>query len=270
MHTNLLLLLSSVFFLPSFPSCLLHPAPSFCIQVTMPPEIHWPAIALRLLLTVIAGCALGIDRSRNGHPAGLRTTLLVTMAASIAMIQMNLLISTNGKPLNSYVVMDLMRLPLGILTGVGFIGAGAIVRKGDMVLGITTAATLWFATVVGLCLGGGQLILGSVATVLGYLALTWLRWFERRLEVYQPATLTLVTTESLNPAQLRERLEAARFRIRSLSVDHSPLHQRQRIRCEVRWPARTSAADLPSILQELQRTPGLIHFAWHALSTSSH
>jgi len=54
-------------------------------------------------------------------------------------------------------VMDLMRLPLGILTGVGFIGGGAIFKKGDLVTGVTTAATLWMVTVIGLCLGGGQL-----------------------------------------------------------------------------------------------------------------
>ena len=124
----------------------------------MPIELHWPAIAFRLFLTVIAGGLLGAERSKTGHIAGLRTTLLVTLAASIAMIQMNLLITTNGKPPDSYAVMDLMRLPLGILTGVGFIGAGVIVRKNELVLGVTTAATLWFATVVGLCIGGGQLV----------------------------------------------------------------------------------------------------------------
>jgi putative Mg2+ transporter-C (MgtC) family protein len=104
-----------------------------------------------------------MERSKTGHFAGLRTTLLVALAASVSMIQMNLLIQTNGKPQDSYAVMDLMRLPLGILTGVGFIGAGAIVRKDEMVVGVTTASTLWFATVVGLCLGGGQVILGSVS-----------------------------------------------------------------------------------------------------------
>ena len=108
----------------------------------MPVEITWQTIALRILLTLVAGTLLGTNRSKHGHPAGLRTTLLVTLAASISMIQMNLLLPTNGKPHDSYAVMDLMRLPLGILTGVGFIGAGAIVRKGDMVTGVTTAATM--------------------------------------------------------------------------------------------------------------------------------
>jgi hypothetical protein len=100
----------------------------------MAPEIHWQAIALRLILTVIAGGLLGAERSRTGHAAGLRTTLLVRLAASVSMIQMNLLMPSNGKPHDSYAVMDLMRLPLGILTGVGFIGAGAIVCKNELVV----------------------------------------------------------------------------------------------------------------------------------------
>jgi putative Mg2+ transporter-C (MgtC) family protein len=236
----------------------------------MSPELHWPAIALRLALTILAGGLLGTDRSRNGHPAGLRTTLLVTLAASVAMIQMNLLIPTNGKPHDSYAVMDLMRLPLGILTGVGFIGAGAIVRKGDIVLGITTAATLWFATVVGLCIGGGQLILGSAAAVLGYMVLTSLRWLERRIEQFQPAMLVVVTTQhSMTPADLRSRLEAAHFRIKAISVDYSPSEQRQSIRCEVRWPSVRGAAELPAILKELEVTPGLIQLAWQAVGTGA-
>ncbi len=230
----------------------------------MPPEIHWPAIAIRLLLTILAGGLLGIDRSRNGHPAGLRTTLLVTLAASVAMIQMDLLIPTNGKPSNSFVVMDLMRLPLGILTGVGFIGAGAIVRKDDVVLGVTTAATLWFATVVGLCLGGGQIVLGCVSAVIGYLILTLLRVMERHLEQYRPATLRLVTTEhGIAPAELQARLQAARFRIRSMSVEHLLPEQRLSIECDVRWPSIRGASEMPHLLLELENTPGLIHLSWH-------
>ena len=236
----------------------------------MPVEIHWPAIALRLALTVVAGAALGMDRSHNGHPAGLRTTLLVTLAASVSMIQMNLLIPTNGKPPNSYAVMDLMRLPLGILTGVGFIGAGAIVKKGDMVLGVTTAATLWFATVVGLCLGGGQLILGSVSAVMGYLALTALRWVERGLERYQAATLILVTGETeVGADEVKSRLEAARFRIKSMSVERSILPRRQTIRCEVRWPAETGAGELPEVLRELEGTPGVIRLLWRSVGVGT-
>lgn len=233
----------------------------------MTPELHWPAIVVRLILTLLAGALLGVERSRNGHPAGLRTVILVILAASVAMIQMDLLLPTSGKTPSSFSVMDVMRLPLGILTGVGFIGAGAILRKGNMVVGITTAATLWFATVVGLCLGGGQLALGCVAAVIGYLVLSSLRWLEKRFERYQPATLTLIANENVfTPDHLRARLQAAKFRVTTISVAYSREERRQRIRCEVRWPT-AHASDVPAILQELERTPGLIQLAWRAAGT---
>ncbi|MBT9332286.1 MgtC/SapB family protein [Paracidobacterium acidisoli] len=235
----------------------------------MTAEIHWPAIALRLLLTVIAGGILGAERSKTGHPAGLRTTLLVTLAASVAMIQVNLLMPTNGKPHDSYAVMDLMRLPLGILTGVGFIGAGAIVRKNEIVLGITTAATLWFATVVGLCLGGGQLVLGSAATLTGFLVLQGLRGVENRIERYERATLCVMAGEDwLTVEELRDRLVAAKFHVRSLSVSHFVDEHRKSISCELRWPSTRGAADIPPILAELESLPGLIELEWKGMGSS--
>lgn len=232
-------------------------------------EIHWPAIALRLVLTVIAGGLLGAERSRTGHAAGLRTTLLVTLAASVSMIQMNLLMSTNGKPHDSYAVMDLMRLPLGILTGVGFIGAGAIVRrKNELVLGLTTAATLWFATVVGLCLGGGQLILGCIATLVGFVVLWGFRWFESRVERYQRAELSItIAGDRFSAEDLRSRLEAAKFRIRSLSVIHSVSEGRRKLDCEVRWPSERGSAEVPAILNELEALPGIVQLEWRGIAS---
>ena len=123
-------------------------------------QITWPDIALRLGLTLVACACIGFDRQEHRLAAGLRTTILVGLAAAISMIQVNLLLTLNGKASDSFVVMDLMRLPLGILSGMGFIGAGAILRKDNLVLGVTTAATLWFVTVMGLCFGGGQIGLG--------------------------------------------------------------------------------------------------------------
>ena len=126
-----------------------------------------------------AACAvIGLNRGARGHAAGFRTTILVGLAASVAMIQANILLPLSGKTPESFSVMDLMRLPLGILTGVGFIGGGTIVKKGDLVVGVTTAATLWLVTVIGLCLGGGQLILGMVATGLAVVTLWVLKWID--------------------------------------------------------------------------------------------
>jgi len=233
------------------------------------PEVHWQQIALRLALTVVAGGLLGMERSKSGHAAGLRTTLLVTLAASIAMIQMNLLMATNGKTPSSFAVFDLMRLPLGILTGVGFIGAGAIVRKSELVLGLTTAATLWFATVIGLCLGGGQLILGSVSTGLGFAVLSGLRWFEKRVEHYQMAELRLrIASGSLTAEQLRQRLEAEKFRINSFSVTSSMQEGQTRFDLEVRWPSALGSAEPPALLSELERLPGLIEIEWKGVGAA--
>lgn len=101
-------------------------------------NLHWTEVVLRLLLTVIASLLLGFNRSQHGKAAGMSTTLLVSLAASVAMIQVNFLSPTAGRQADSFVMNDLMRLPLGILTGVGFIGAGAILRRRDIVLGVTT------------------------------------------------------------------------------------------------------------------------------------
>ena len=159
--------------------------------MSMPLHPTWPEIGLRLVLTILASAAIGFDRGAQGHAAGLRTTILVGLAASIAMIQANILLSIGGKTPDSFGVMDLMRMPLGILTGVGFIGGGTILRRGDLVTGVTTAATLWVTTVLGLCLGGGQLILGLAGTILAVIILWALRWFDLRIPREHRAMLVL-------------------------------------------------------------------------------
>ncbi len=145
------------------------------MNMPMPLMPSWLDIALRLVLTMLAGAVIGFNREARGHAAGLRTTILVCLAACVAMLQANILLSLAGKTQSSFIQMDLMRLPLGILTGVGFIGGGAILRRGDLITGVTTAATLWMVTVIGLCFGGGQWVLGVVATLLAVLTLWGLK-----------------------------------------------------------------------------------------------
>jgi putative Mg2+ transporter-C (MgtC) family protein len=234
----------------------------------MTTELHWPAIALRLLLTIIAGAVLGAERSKSGHAAGLRTTLLVTLAASISMIQMNLLIQTNGKPHDSYAVMDLMRLPLGILTGVGFIGAGAIVKKGEMVVGVTTAATMWFATVVGLCLGGGQLVLGASSMLIGFLVLWGLRFGERQLETYQRGVLTVISDDKdVSVQSLSCLLRSEQIQIQKTSALYGRSERADKYRFEVTWHVR-DPADMPDAVERLRQIPGVISSEWSASGES--
>jgi len=185
----------------------------------MPLHLGWEDIALRLALTVVAGIVLGFDRSERGKAAGMRTTLLVCLAASIAMIQVNLLLPLAGRGADSFVMNDLMRLPLGILTGVGFIGGGAILRRDDIVVGVTTAATLWLATVVGLCFGGGQLGLGIAATALGVFALWGLKLVERRLRQERSATLAVeIGAGGPSEEEIRRRLDEAGLAVTSTNI----------------------------------------------------
>ena len=150
-----------------------------------------PQIWLRLILTVIAGAMLGLNRGAHGNAAGFRTTILVGLAAAVAMVQADLLLAVGGKTADSFGIMDVMRLPLGILTGVGFIGGGAILKRGNLIKGVTTAATLWVMTVIGLCFGGGQLRLGTEATVLSLMTLFALKWLDARIPREHYAKLVL-------------------------------------------------------------------------------
>jgi putative Mg2+ transporter-C (MgtC) family protein len=95
----------------------------------MPLHITLTDVLVRLACTLIAGAIIGYNRGEHGKAAGLRTTILVCLAASVAMLQVNYLLPLAGKATDSFITNDLMRFPLGILTGVGFIGGGAILRR---------------------------------------------------------------------------------------------------------------------------------------------
>ena len=115
----------------------------------MPLTLTWEQIALRIFLAAIASLLIAVEADERGHPAGMRTTMLVCLAACLAQLQANMLLGTSGKTPSSFIQLDLERLPLGILSGIGFIGAGVIVKKdNNIVSGVTTAATIWFVSVL--------------------------------------------------------------------------------------------------------------------------
>ena len=192
--------------------------------MNMPLSPTWQDICVRLALTMIAGAIIGFNRGARGHAAGFRTTILVGLAASVAMIQANILLPLAGKTPESFAVMDLMRLPLGILTGVGFIGGGTILKKGDLVTGVTTAATLWVMTVIGLCLGGGQLALGIAATGLTVITLWILKWIDLNIPREHRAMMVVTAEDGWSPMSDLPALIAplkcrAHFRQRRASPD---------------------------------------------------
>lgn len=220
-------------------------------------------VALRLLLTLVAAGIIGANRSEHGRAAGLRTTILVSLAASVSMIQANLLLGSTGKAHDSFVVLDLMRLPLGILSGMGFIGAGAILRRGKLVIGVTTAATLWFVTVMGLCFGGGQLWLGGGMLGLGIFVLWILKALERRLDHDQRGRLLLCWQgTNADGRDARTFLEAHGFRILNWDITHIARHSTSRLKCRLEWKSETGESEPPSAIVELASRPGVLRYSW--------
>jgi putative Mg2+ transporter-C (MgtC) family protein len=231
----------------------------------MPLVIGWNEIALRLVLTVIAGLLIGYNRTEHGKAAGLRTTLLVCLAASVSMIEVNLLLSTAGRAPDSFVMNDLMRFPLGILTGVGFIGAGAILRRDDIVLGVTTAATLWCVTMIGLCIGAGLIGLGFATTAIGLFALWALGWIETRLRRDRRAELALeLSGDAPSESAIRHKLQAAGLRITGVELS-AERDGNRRLVFKLREFSRPDENATPQICQELAVESGVQKLDWKRL-----
>jgi putative Mg2+ transporter-C (MgtC) family protein len=218
----------------------------------MPLHPGWDDIALRLLLTVVAGGVIGVNRASGGHAAGLRTTILVGLAAALSMVLANALLALHGKAADSFVQTDVMRLPLGILTGVGFIGGGAILRRGNLIVGITTAATIWIITVIGLCFGAGHVALGSAGTALAFAALGLLKWVDDRIPRRRHAMVEV--DASAFGATLRE-FEATvaplgyHAQLRGQTVSNEPPEMRVAFR--VSWHASDRAGSPQGLMEAL-------------------
>jgi putative Mg2+ transporter-C (MgtC) family protein len=231
----------------------------------MPPFLDWQDIAVRLALASAAGALLGLNRTERDKPAGLRTSLLVCLAAAIAMIQANLLLATFGKRPDSYSMMDTLRLPLGVLTGIGFIGAGAIVRKGDSVEGVTTAAMLWLATIIGLSLGGGQIGLGLAGLGIGLFALSGLNWVELRVTRDQHGTLVVtVNEEGPGDDAVKGELTATGCRVKShrIAIRSDTRPPRRTTEWNVCWRGKPGESHTPAFLDRLAKSPGVLELSW--------
>jgi len=236
----------------------------------MPLQLGWQDIALRIALAVIAGAAVGFNREARSEAAGLRTTVLVCLAACIAMVLSNELLSTTGRTLKSFVQIDVLRFPLGVLSGIGFIGAGAIVRRGDVVQGVTTAATLWFMTCVGLSLGAGEYGLGIAATVIALLVLWALRWADLRIPRKFRAGLTISAQRAkLSEEELRATIERAGLKIVFWAVTYEEGARQYQARTELEWKGHQSdRAQEPELVKALATDPAVLRAEWTPAPTS--
>ncbi len=134
------------------------------------------AILAKLLLAALAGALVGMEREKHGRPAGLRTNMLVGVGACTMMIISEAFYLKYGAVAGDSVLrIDPARTAAQIITGIGFLGAGVILKDGSTVRGLTTAATLWVVAGLGMSFGMGFLSLGVLSTILVLFGLIFMR-----------------------------------------------------------------------------------------------
>lgn len=127
----------------------------------------------QLVLAAVLGGVIGYQREISDKPAGLRTHVLVSLGSALLMI-------VSIRPFEGVEFADVTRIASSVVTGIGFLGAGAIIRQGSIVRGLTTAASIWVVAGVGLGVGAGEYIAALAATLLILLTLTGLKYIELR------------------------------------------------------------------------------------------
>lgn len=147
------------------------------LQTINSPRISIESTIFKLFLSLIIGGLVGLNRERHKQPAGFRTHILICMGSTLLMILSIYIPQTyfdfkNGDP---------GRIAAQVVTGIGFLGAGAIIRLGTNVRGLTTAASIWLISAVGLAIGAGLYLTALVVMVLALFTLIILERLERRL-----------------------------------------------------------------------------------------
>jgi putative Mg2+ transporter-C (MgtC) family protein len=171
-------------------------------------------LLLRPLVAMLAGGLIGLERSYHGRAAGLRTYALVSLGAALLIVASeHILPSSDGRP------GDPTRVIQGIVTGIGFLGAGVILKQGFVVRGLTTAASVWVASAVGVVIGAGFMLAGLLATVMTLGALSLLRHIEDRMQVQHFVHCHLAFSRSsiYDEAQVTTLVERFGFAITEMS-----------------------------------------------------
>jgi len=131
-------------------------------------ELNLLSIIVRIVLAILIGGVLGLERERKNRPAGFRTYILVCLGAALVMM-------TNQYVYYNYATGDPVRMGAQVISGIGFLGAGTIIRNGSSVKGLTTAASIWVVACIGLATGMGFYFGATIATVIIFLCLAHIK-----------------------------------------------------------------------------------------------
>lgn len=207
---------------------------------------------------LLAGGLIGLERSYHGRPAGFRTHALVCIASSMLML-VTVFQAQWFQPLGlERVSLDPTRMAQGIMTGIGFLGAGVIMKEGLSVRGLTTAASIWVTAAIGVLIGIGLYFASAVSTVLVLGTLSIFRWIEARISTMFYAHLVVRFFRDTVPSemQLRETVGKHGFTIANLSYrlvgDGKYFEYRMYIRSQRAQPAAAlsdSLMQMPEVIE---------------------
>jgi putative Mg2+ transporter-C (MgtC) family protein len=207
-------------------------------------------ISLRIVAALVAGAIIGFERSYSGRPAGFRTHALVCMASSVLML-VTVYEAHWVHSVGDSIRLDPTRMAQGIMTGIGFLGAGVIMQEGFTVRGLTTAASIWITAAIGILAGVGfyfPMALSMVLT-LGVLSIF------RRIEVLMPAQayylfeVRCAREGPANETQVRELVGSGGFSIANLSYRLDDGGRTRRYSMTIKTTDRTAAGRLAQTLE---------------------
>lgn len=179
-------------------------------------------IALRLFLAAATGALVGLEREVHGRPAGLRTHLLVSVASCLMMmLSEGFFLKYGDLPGTSVVRLDPSRVAAQIVAGIGFIGAGVILKEGLSVRGLTTAACLWLAAGLGMGFGMGAYVPSLLTACIGLIGLIFLKKLEPFLKKDRYLFVTVVTDGDVDLYPVLEGIfKTHNMRVSDISSDH--------------------------------------------------
>jgi putative Mg2+ transporter-C (MgtC) family protein len=220
-----------------------------------------PEILIRVGLAALAGTLLGIERERHGRAAGLRTTLLVSMAACIAMIISDEFYRNSFFMQNSASSWhpDPARLAAGVLSGMGFLGAGVIIRESNHIIrGVTTAATLWFVTIIGLAFGAGAIGVGLVALASSILILGLIPYVEWMIKNDWYSDLGVSFSPSVCSVELLVKaLEPLGVKVKAIDIEEDLQSDRCQVTIHLRYKRKSMVAFTDTITGVIRAVPGV-------------
>jgi len=176
-------------------------------------------IAVRLLASLVVGGLIGLERSYHGRPAGFRTHSLVCLSTSLLMLVTVYETRWFSSIAPGRISLDPTRMAQGIMTGIGFLGAGTIIKDGLSVRGLTTAASIWITAAIGILIGIGFYFPAAVATILTLGTLSVFRWIENQIpaQFYAQFVIRFARNEAMPEIEMRRMLGNYGFTIANLN-----------------------------------------------------